>query len=183
MTRCPRAHRPRRPPIEPTFGQMFGFMLDSLFMDQLNARSRAHQPLQRERRHAADRYLVITPSRDVNEIARRHVRELPRSLAGAAACHGRAQCAQLAAAQLPAVRARLHPRIDRRSGSQDARARAEEIRDSFLRGAGAERHSAFCSESCRVSTCGCDLRKCSASCSAMYTERCWPPVQPMAMVR
>ena len=39
------------------------------------------------------------------------------------------------------------------------------------------------SESCRVSTCGWVARKCAASCSAMYTERCWPPVQPIAMVR
>jgi hypothetical protein len=27
----------RNPKVEPTFGQMFGFMLDSLFMDQLHS--------------------------------------------------------------------------------------------------------------------------------------------------
>ena len=66
--------------VEPTFGQMFGFMLDSLFMDQLTA------DLERINRynHAAGMKqidsLVLTPSQDVNEIARRHARELPRAL-------------------------------------------------------------------------------------------------------
>jgi NTE family protein len=69
-----------RKPVEPTFSQMFGFMLDSLFMDSLNAN------LERINRYneSADRKpidtLVITPSRDVNEVARRHVDELPRAL-------------------------------------------------------------------------------------------------------
>ena len=31
------------PPVEPTFGQMFGFMLDSLFMDQLQRGFGTHQ--------------------------------------------------------------------------------------------------------------------------------------------
>ena len=71
---------PRAPAAEPTFGQMFGFMLDSLFMDQL------HADLERISRYNEDNakrrieFLVMTPSRDVNEIARRHARELPMSL-------------------------------------------------------------------------------------------------------
>jgi NTE family protein len=71
---------PLRPPIEPTFSQMFGFMLDSLFMDTMNA------SLERVNRYneSADMRpidtLVIMPSRDVNEVARRHVDELPRAL-------------------------------------------------------------------------------------------------------
>jgi NTE family protein len=71
---------PNRHPAEPTFGQMFGFMLDSLFMDQLNA------DLERIGRYNESNvarrieFLVMTPSKDVNEIARRHARELPRSL-------------------------------------------------------------------------------------------------------
>jgi NTE family protein len=71
---------PKPPPVEPTFAQMFGFMLDSLFMDQL------HADLERIKRYNdnADmrriETLVITPSRDVNEIARRHLGELPRAL-------------------------------------------------------------------------------------------------------
>ena len=71
---------PRAPAAEPTFGQMFGFMLDSLFMDQL------HADLERISRYNEDNakrrieFLVMTPSRDVNEIARRHAYELPMSL-------------------------------------------------------------------------------------------------------
>ena len=71
---------PLRPPIEPTFSQMFGFMLDSLFMDTMNA------SLERVNRYneSADMKpidtLVIMPTRDVNEVARRHVDELPRAL-------------------------------------------------------------------------------------------------------
>ena len=66
--------------VEPSFGQMFGFMLDSLFMDQLRA------DLERISRYNENNdvrrieFLLMTPSRDVNEIARRHARELPRSL-------------------------------------------------------------------------------------------------------
>jgi NTE family protein len=66
--------------VEPNFGQVFGFMLDSLFMDQLHAdleritRYNEHNDMRR-----ID-FLVMTPSQDVNEIARRHARELPRSL-------------------------------------------------------------------------------------------------------
>jgi NTE family protein len=76
----PSAAYPARPPVEPTFSQMFGFMLDSLFMDTLNAslerinrynESAGMQPIDT---------LVITPSRDVNEVARRHVNELPQAL-------------------------------------------------------------------------------------------------------
>jgi NTE family protein len=76
----PTGEPPLRPAIEPTFSQMFGFMLDSLFMDTLNA------SLERINRYneSADmrpiETLVLMPSRDVNEIARRHLRELPRAL-------------------------------------------------------------------------------------------------------
>jgi NTE family protein len=71
---------PKPPPIEPTFGQMFGFMLDSLFMDQLHADlERIH--LSNENSSARPiETLVMTPTQDVNQIAQRHVRELPRSL-------------------------------------------------------------------------------------------------------
>ncbi len=65
---------------EPTFGQMVGFMLDSLFMDQL------HSDLERINHYNDDPRvrridcLVLTPSQDISEIARRHRAELPRSL-------------------------------------------------------------------------------------------------------
>jgi NTE family protein len=65
---------------EPSFGQMFGFMLDSLFMDQLNSDL---ERINRYNEATGSRHieaLVLTPSRDVNDIARRHARELPRSL-------------------------------------------------------------------------------------------------------
>jgi NTE family protein len=71
---------PQPPLVEPTFGQMFGFMLDSLFMDQLNA------DLERINRYNENsgmlriESLLLSPSRDVNAIARRHVRELPRAM-------------------------------------------------------------------------------------------------------
>jgi NTE family protein len=65
---------------EPSFGQMFGFMLDSLFMDQLNSDL---ERINRYNEATGARHieaLVLTPSCDVNEIARRHARELPRPL-------------------------------------------------------------------------------------------------------
>jgi len=77
---APTGAPPLRPAIEPTFSQMFGFMLDSLFMDTMNAslerinrynESAGMQPIET---------LVLMPSKDVNEIARRHLRELPRAL-------------------------------------------------------------------------------------------------------
>ncbi len=70
----------KRRAAEPTFGQMIGFMLDSLFMDQL------HADLERINRYNETagarqlKALVLTPSKDVNEIALRHMRELPRGL-------------------------------------------------------------------------------------------------------
>jgi NTE family protein len=65
---------------EPTFGQMFGFMLDSLFMDQI------HVDVERVTRYNSYsgqrpiESLVMTPSQDLTDIARRHRHELPRSL-------------------------------------------------------------------------------------------------------
>jgi NTE family protein len=70
---------PKRPAVEPSFGQMFGFMLDSLFMDTLNADLERIRRYNETSGHRVE-FLVMTPSRDVNEIARRHARELPPSL-------------------------------------------------------------------------------------------------------
>ena len=80
MIPSPRALTPLGRTAEPTFGQMFGFMLDSLFMDQLKADL---ERISRYNENNADRrveFLVMTPSQDVNEIARQHVGELPRSM-------------------------------------------------------------------------------------------------------
>jgi NTE family protein len=82
------------PPLCPTFGQIFGYMLDSLFTDGL------YSDLERltQLNHIVDRVgpigggtaegvhlrridmLVILPSRDLSEIARHHVASLPRTL-------------------------------------------------------------------------------------------------------
>src|SRR6202012_3509970 len=71
---------PRETPIEPPFGQMFGFMLDSLFMDQLTADlERINRYNKAEGMRHVDA-LLMTPSRDVNEIAHRHAKELPGSI-------------------------------------------------------------------------------------------------------
>ena len=92
----------RNPDAAPTFGQMFGFMLDSLFMDQL------HSDLERISHYNEDSKarridcLVLTPSQDLSEIARRHRHELPRSSARVAADHGREQQRRHATAELPA---------------------------------------------------------------------------------
>ena len=52
-------------------------MLDSLFMDQLGARTRSGCYNENNDVRRIE-FLLMTPSRDVNEIARRHARELPR---------------------------------------------------------------------------------------------------------
>jgi NTE family protein len=79
------------PPMCPTFGQIFGYMLDSLFSDglysdlerltQLNEIVKKVGPISAE--GARLKYidmLVILPSRDLSEIARHHVASLPRAL-------------------------------------------------------------------------------------------------------
>jgi NTE family protein len=82
------------PPISPTFGQIFGYMLDALFSDGLYA------DLERltQINHIVERVgplasvgennvqlkrvdiMVIMPSRDLSEIARHHTAALPRGL-------------------------------------------------------------------------------------------------------
>jgi NTE family protein len=128
---------PKRPAAEPSFGQMFGFMLDSLFMDTLNA------DLERIRRYNETspqriEFLVMTPSRDVNEIARRHARELPRSLRTLLRAMG---------ANTPASTMLLSYLLFERGftrelialGYEDARSRADEIR-AFLQVESARRY-------------------------------------------
>ncbi len=71
---------PGSPTVDPSFGQMFGFMLDSLFMDQLHADLERIALFNQTGTGRSIGALVITPSQDVSEIARRHRHELPRSL-------------------------------------------------------------------------------------------------------
>jgi NTE family protein len=121
----------KRRAVEPSFGQMFGFMLDSLFMDTLNA------DLERIRRYNETtdsrpiEFLVMTPSRDVNEIARRHARELPRSIRALLRIMGVNNTAStLLLSYLLFERGFTRELIA--LGYEDARARGEEIR-VFLR--------------------------------------------------
>ena len=82
------------PPLCPTFGQIFGYMLDSLFTDglyadlerltQLNQIVDRVGPLSGSNQDGVQLrridMLVMLPSRDLSEIARHHVTSLPRSL-------------------------------------------------------------------------------------------------------
>jgi NTE family protein len=121
----------RPPAIEPTFGQMFGFMLDSLFMDQL------HADLERLKRYNENSglrqidTLVMTPSKDVNEIARRHAGELPRSLRALLRTLGANNSAStLLLSYLLFERGFTRELIA--LGYADAQARAAQIRDFLL---------------------------------------------------
>jgi len=122
---------PNRHPAEPTFGQMFGFMLDSLFMDQLNADLERISRYNEANDGRRIEFLVMTPSRDVNEIARRHVRELPRSLRALMRMMGASSTAAgtLLLSYLLFERGFTRELID--LGHADARARGAEIR-AFL---------------------------------------------------
>jgi NTE family protein len=131
---------PMPPAVEPSFGQMVGFMLDSLFMDQL------HADLERIRRYNENselrhiESLVLIPSRDVNEIARRHVRELPRSLRVLLRTLGANNAANtLLLSYLLFERGFTRELIA--MGYEDARARADEIRAFLCLGAARRRRS------------------------------------------
>jgi NTE family protein len=117
---------------EPSFGQMFGFMLDSLFMDQLQS------DLERLQTHPEDPEarridcLVLTPSQDLSEIASRHRSELPRSLRALLRAMGANSSKPSAGTLLSYLLfERGYTRELIALGLRDARARAEEIR-AFL---------------------------------------------------
>src|SRR6202789_3336941 len=57
---------------EPTFGQMFGFMLDSLFMDQLHSDLERLSGFNEQPGTQRIETLVLTPSQDLGEIARKY---------------------------------------------------------------------------------------------------------------
>jgi NTE family protein len=121
---------PQRRAIEPSFGQMFGFMLDSLFMDTLNADLERISNYNQNNDTRRIEFLVMTPSRDVNEIARRHAQELPRSLRALMRIMG----ANTAASTLLLSYLLFERGFTRELialGYEDARARRDEIR-AFL---------------------------------------------------
>ena len=120
----------RSPKTEPTFGQMFGFMLDSLFMDQLHSDLeliKSHNENVSARRIDA---LVITPTQDLGEIARRHRHELPRSLRALLQVMGANNSAGMQLLSYLLFE-RGYTRELIALGQSDARARAEEIK-AFL---------------------------------------------------
>jgi NTE family protein len=75
-------------PQPPTFGQLFGYMLDTLFMDQIYANIEHVQQLNQVVEVAPSAVpglhkvatMVIAPSDDLGAIAAWHARSLPRSL-------------------------------------------------------------------------------------------------------
>jgi NTE family protein len=78
-----------RAPVEaPSMGQLFGYMLDTLFMDQIYANVEHVARLNQVAEVAPTAVpgvhkvatLMIAPSQDLREIASRHFRSLPRSL-------------------------------------------------------------------------------------------------------
>ena len=121
---------------EPTFGQMFGFMLDSLFMDQLQSDLERLKGFNEPRNPAARddiECLVLTPSQDLSEIARRYRAELPRSLRALLRAMG---------ANTPSAGTLLSYLLFERGytrelialGLRDARARSAEIRAFLAQG-------------------------------------------------
>jgi NTE family protein len=80
--------RPRSEPRAPSAGQLFGYMLDTLFMDQIYANIEHVARLNQIAEIAPSAVpgvhkvatLLIAPSVDLRLIATRHIRSLPRSL-------------------------------------------------------------------------------------------------------
>ncbi len=117
---------------EPTFGQMFGFMLDSLFMDQLHSDLERLSGYNEQPNTQRIEALVLTPSRDLGEIARKYRSELPPSIRALMRAMGASAGSTSAATLLSYLLfERGYTRELIALGLADARARADEIR-AFL---------------------------------------------------
>ena len=117
---------------EPTFGQMFGFMLDSLFMDQLHSDLERLSGFNEQPNAQRIETLVLTPSRDLGDIARQYRSELPPSIRGLMRAMGASAGSTSAATLLSYLLfERGYTRELIALGLADARARAEELR-TFL---------------------------------------------------
>jgi NTE family protein len=137
---APTGEAPPRPAIEPTYSQMFGFMLDSLFMDTLNANLERINRYNESAEMRPIETLLLTPSQDVNQIARRHLKELPPALGTLLRALGAHNSANsLLLSYLLFERGFTRELID--LGYQDAKARAAEIRE-FLQLEHAHQHRA-----------------------------------------
>ncbi len=121
------------PNAEPTFGQMLGFMLDSLFMDQMHSDLERIRLANEDPTHRQIDFLLLTPSQDLGEIARRHRHELPRTLR---ALLGTMGANNSAGTQLLSylLFERGYTRELIALGQSDARARAAEIRAFLAQG-------------------------------------------------
>jgi NTE family protein len=117
---------------EPTLGQMFGFMLDSLFMDQLHSDLERLNGYDEGPSTSGIECLVLTPSRDLSEIARRYRSELPRSIRALLRAMGANSSSSSAGTLLSYLLFEQgYTRELIALGLSDARARADEIR-AFL---------------------------------------------------
>ncbi len=124
---------------EPTFGQVFGFMLDTLFMDQivadlerLNSMNDGIPSAGVVERHTRQvDSLIFMPSRPICDIARRHRKELPFTLRALLRVMGADDASgQQLMSYLLFQRAFTRELIQ--LGYEDCVARAQEVRD-FLR--------------------------------------------------
>ncbi len=126
-TRNENRPQPPLPPVCPTFGQIFGYMLDALFSDGLYAdlerltqinqivdRVGALQGVGENNVHLRRiDIMVIMPSRDLSEIARHHTALAAAGAAHFAAHDGRAERRRRPVDELPDVPGQLHARADR----------------------------------------------------------------------
>ena len=107
----------RSHPVMPSPGEIFGYMLDTLFTDQiygdLEQLERINQLVESapEAAHGARHVetLMLAPSVDPREIAGRHGGELPRGLRTLLRVHRRTRCFRISALELSDFRSRLHP--------------------------------------------------------------------------